>query len=144
MIIEFPDLNFANRRKFCKNSVFYENMNIVAFILFGKVFIFSRFYSFPFRKCIPLPSLSDINILRDSVPDLKVSTRSVIFDTFNWLGRNFFWPEEVGGGLAAGWFVTVANFVPHFFGGKFLRESTWQKISNAEMWCLVRANWEDS
>ena len=32
-----------------------------------------------------IPSLSNIDILRDSVPDLKISTRSVIVDTFNWL-----------------------------------------------------------
>ena len=75
-------------------------MNTGAFILFGKIFIFSHFCSFPFRKCIPLPSLSDVDILRDSVPDLKISIRSVTFDTFNWLRRNFVWPEERGGGLA--------------------------------------------
>ena len=89
LIIESLDLNFASRRKLCENSVFYENMNTVAFILFGKVFIFSRFCSFPFRKCIPLPSLSDIHILRDSVPDLNISTRSVTVDTFNWLKTIF-------------------------------------------------------
>ena len=137
--INFCYLNFANRKKLCKNSVFYENMNTFAFILF------SRFCSFPFRKCIPLPSLSDIHILRDSVPNLNISTRSVTVDTFNRLKRIFFLPEEVGGGLATGWFVTVANFAPHFFGRKFLRESSWRKI----FWCRdvcrchVRANWED-
>ena len=83
LTVEFMDLNFASRRELCKNSVFYGNRNIVAFILLGKVFIFSRFCSFPFRKCLPFPSLSDINILRDSVPDLKISTRSVTVDTFN-------------------------------------------------------------
>ena len=83
--IEFLDLNFASRRKLFKNSVFYENINTVAFILFGKVFIFSRFCSFPFRKCIPLLSLSDIDISRDGVLDLKISTRSVTDDAFNWL-----------------------------------------------------------
>ena len=119
----FCYLNFASRRKLCKNSVFYENMNTVAFILFGKVFIFSRFCSFPFRKCIPLPSLSDIHILRDNVPDLNISTRSVTVDTFNWLKRIFL-PEEIGGGLATGWLVTVPNFAPHFFWKKFLRENT--------------------
>ena len=81
--IEFLDLNFASRRKLFKNSVLYENINTVAFILFGKVFIFSRFCSFPFRKCIPLPSLSDIDISRDGVLDLKISTRSVTDDAFN-------------------------------------------------------------
>ena len=124
----FCYLNFASRRKLCNNSVFYENMNTVAFILFGKVFIFSHFCSFPFRKCIPLPSLSDIHILRDSVPNLNISTRSVTVDTFNRLKRIFFLPEEVGGGLATGWFVTVANFAPHIFWEKFLRENTWRKI----------------
>ena len=71
LTIEFRDLNFASGRKLCKKSVFYENMNTVAFILFGKV-IFSRFCSFPFRKCIPLLNLSDTDILRDSIPDLKI------------------------------------------------------------------------
>ena len=56
-------------------------MNAAAFILFGKVFIFSRFCSFLFRKCIPLPSLSDIDSLQDIVPELKISTRSVTVDT---------------------------------------------------------------
>ena len=102
MTIEFLDLNFESRRKLCKNSVFYEIMNTVAVILFGKVFIFSCFCSFPFRKCIPLLSLSDIDTLQDSVPDLKIYTRSVTVDTFNWSRRNFFWPEEEGGGLATG------------------------------------------
>ena len=69
LTIGFMDFNFASRRKLCKNSVFYGNRNIAAFILFGKVFIFSRFCSFPFRKCVPLPSPSDIDILQDSVPD---------------------------------------------------------------------------
>ena len=86
----FCYLNFASRRKLCNNSVFYENMNTVAFILFGKVFIFSHFCSFPFRKCIPLPSLSDIHILWDSVPNLNISARSVTVDTFNWLKKIFF------------------------------------------------------
>ena len=133
LTIEYLDLNFASKRNLCKNSVFYENMNTAAFILFGKVFIFSHFCSFPFRKCIPLPSLSDIDILRDSVPDLKISIRSVTFDTFNWLRRNFVWPEEGGGGLATDWFFTAANFALQFFWGKFLRESVWRKLSNAEM-----------
>ena len=128
LTIEFLGLNFVSRRNLCKNSVFYENMNTVAFILFGKVFIFLCFCSFPFRKCIPLPSLSDIGILWDSVPNLKVSTRPVTVDTFNWLRRNFFWPGEVDGGLTTGWFITVANFAPHFVGGKFLQENTWRKI----------------
>ena len=69
-------------------------MNNVKFILFEKVFIFLLFCSLQFRKSIPLPSLSDIDILRDSVPDLKISTRLVTVDAFNWLRRNFFWPEE--------------------------------------------------
>ena len=63
-------LNFVKRRKLCKNSVFHS--------------IFSRFCWFQFCRCIPLPSLSDINILRDNVPDLNISTRSVTVDTFNW------------------------------------------------------------
>ena len=79
-------------------------------------------------KCVPLPSLSDIDILWDSVLDLQISTRSVTVNTFNWLRRNFFWPEELSGGLATGWFVIVTNSAPHFFVGKFLRESTWLKI----------------
>ena len=90
LAIEFLGLNFSSRRKLCKNSVFYEYMNIVPLILFGKVFIFLRFCSFPFGKCIPLPSLSDIGILGDSVLDLKISTRSVTIDSFNWLRRNSF------------------------------------------------------
>ena len=100
--IEFLDLNFARRKKLCKNSVFDGNMNTVVFIFFGKVFIFLRFCSFPFRKCIPLSILPDIIILRDSVPDLKISTRSVTVDTFNWLRNKFFWPQEIGGGVATG------------------------------------------
>ena len=124
----FCYLNFASRRKLCKNSVFCENMNTAALILFGKIFIFSGFCSFPFRKCIPFPSLFDIRILRDSIPDLNISTRSVTVNPFNWLKRFFFLPEEVDGGVATGWFVTVANFAPHFFWEKFLRENTWRKI----------------
>ena len=75
MTIEFLGLNVTSRRKLCKKSVFYENMNTAAFILFGNVFIFLRFCSFPFRKCIPLSSLSDTDALRDSVPDLKIGDR---------------------------------------------------------------------
>ena len=90
LTIEFLDLNFTNRRKLCKNSVFDKIMNTVAFILFEKGFIFTRFCSFPFRKCIPLPSLPDTNILQDSSPDLKIPTKSVTVDTFNWLRRKFF------------------------------------------------------
>ena len=48
------------------------------------------FSTFPSRKSIPLFSLSDINILRDSVPDLKNSTRLVTVDILNWLRRKFF------------------------------------------------------
>ena len=36
LIIEFLDLNFASRRKLCKNSIFYEKMNSVALILCGR------------------------------------------------------------------------------------------------------------
>ena len=81
---------------------FYENMNSVALILFEKVFVFSLFCSFPFRKCISLPSLSDIHILLDIVPNLSILSRSVTVDNFNWLKRIFLLPEEVGGGLATG------------------------------------------
>ena len=126
LTIELLDLNFESRRKLCKNLVFYENMNTVEFILFGKVFIFSRFCSFPFCKSMSLPSLSNIDILRDSVSDLKISTRSATVDTSNRLRRNFFWPEEIGGGLTTSWFVTVANFPPYFIrwdsSGKYLTE----------------------
>ena len=57
--------------------------NTDAFILCVKVFIFLRFGSFLFRKCIPLLSFSGIDTLRDSNPDLKISTRSVTVYTFN-------------------------------------------------------------
>ena len=112
-----------------------------AFILFRKVFIFSGFCSFLFCKCKPLPSLTDIHILRDSVPDLNISSRSVTVNTFNWLER-IFSPEEVGGGLATGWFVSVANFAPHIFGRNSCGKILEGKFSNAEIWCHVRANWE--
>ena len=81
LTIEFLDLSFASRRKLCRNSVFYKNMNTVA--------------------------------------------------------------EDVGGGLATGWFITVANFVPHFFGGNSCRKVLDGKFSNVEIWFHVRANWED-
>ena len=71
------NFNFASRRKLCKNSVFYEKINTVTLILCGKVFIFLRFSTFPFRKCIPLPNFFDIDILRESVVDLNISARSV-------------------------------------------------------------------
>lgn len=103
---KFLSLNFASRRKLCKISVFYEKINTVAFISCGKVFIFLRFGSFLFRKCITLTSLSDIGILRDSVSDLKISIRSAAVNIFNWLARKkcFAWEyaQEVGGGLATG------------------------------------------
>ena len=83
LTIEFLDLNFTSRRKLCENSVFSENMNTAAFILFGIVFVFLHFCSFPFRKRIPLSSLSETDIFRDNVPDLKIPIRSVIVDTFN-------------------------------------------------------------
>ena len=95
LTIGFLDLNFASRRKLYKNSVYYENMNTVAFILFGKDFIFTCFCSFSFSQ-VHIPSFSDVSILWDSVPDLKISTRSVTVNFFNRLRRNFFWPEEVG------------------------------------------------
>ena len=53
-------------------------MSTVAFILCGKVIILLHFGSFLIHKCIPLSSLSDIDILRDTVADLKVSTISII------------------------------------------------------------------
>ena len=90
LTIEFLDLNFASRRKLCENSVFSENMNTAAFILFGIVFVFLHFCSFPFRKCIPLSSLSEIDIFRDNVPDLKISIRSVTVDTFNWIASRWY------------------------------------------------------
>ena len=53
-----------------------------------KGFYFLAFLGlFPFRRCIPLSSLCDIDILRDSVSDLKNSTRSVTVDIFNWFKR---------------------------------------------------------
>ena len=115
LTIEFLDLNFASRRKLCKNSVFCENMNTVAYILFRKAFIFSCFCLFQYHKCIALPSLSDIDVLRDSVPDLKISIRSVTANTFNWLRRKFFWLEEVGGGLATGWLVDSGKYLTKTF-----------------------------
>ena len=121
-------------------------MNTAAFILSGKVFISLCFCSFPFRKCIPLLSLSDIDILPIAFRIKKIYTRSVTVDTFNWLGRIFFfWPEKVGGSLATGWFVTVTNFASHFSGWQFLRESIWRNISYCRdvCRCHVRANWED-
>ena len=51
--------DFESRKKLCKNSVFYEIMNTVTIILSGNVFIFSCYFSFPFRICIALLSLSD-------------------------------------------------------------------------------------
>ena len=121
LTIEFLDLNFASRRKLCKHSVFCENMNTVAYILFRKVFIFSRFCLFTFRKCITLLSLSDIDILRDSVPNLKISTKSVTAD------------------ISTGWFVTVANFAPQLFWVNLYGKILDGKLSNVEMWCHVRA-----
>ena len=82
---------FKEKKKLCRNSVFYEKMNTISFILCRKVFIFLlRSGSFPFCKCIPLPSLSNIDILWNSVLDLKISTRLVTVDTFNWLKRKDF------------------------------------------------------
>ena len=89
LTIEFLDLNFASRRKLCKNSVFWENMNTIAYILLWKAFIFSRFCSFPFRK-LSLLSLSNIGILRDSVADLRISTRSITVNNLNCLRKKNF------------------------------------------------------
>ena len=132
----FCYLNFASRRKLCKNSVFYENMKTVCVHSIQKGIYFIKFC-----KCKPLPSLTDIHILRDSVPDLNISSRSVTVNTFNWLER-IFSPQEVGGGLATGWFVTVANFAPHIFGRNSCGKILEGKFSNAEIWFHVRANWE--
>ena len=113
-------MNLTSRRRSSKNSVFCKNINTVACILFGKVFIFSRFCSFPFRKCITLPSLSDIDILRDSF-GFKSFNQIGNRRSFQLIEKQIFWPEEVGGGLATGWFTLVANFAPHFFGWKLAR-----------------------
>ena len=45
---------------------------------------FLSFGSFSSGKCIPLPSLADIDILRDRVPDLRMSARLVTINAFNW------------------------------------------------------------
>ena len=89
------DLRFASSRKLCTNSVFDEKMNTVAFILCEKFLFSLRFGLFPFRRCIPLTRLSDIDIFWDSVSDLKTSTRSVIVYTFNWLRRKNPFPENM-------------------------------------------------
>ena len=39
LTIEFLNLNFASRKKLCKNLAIYEKINTVAFILCGKVLI---------------------------------------------------------------------------------------------------------
>ena len=59
-------------------------------------FIQKDFYFFAFLL------IFDIDILRNSVPDLKIATRSVTVNNFNSLRKNIFWPEEVGGGLVTG------------------------------------------
>ena len=49
---------------------------------------------------------------------------------------------EVGGD-PTGWFVTVANFVLHFWGGGDSSGKVFDgKFSNAEMSWQVQANWE--
>ena len=86
----FCYLKFASRRKLCKNSVFYENINTVVFILFGKVFIFSRFCSFSFHKCIPLPSLSDIHIFSGYSSGFKHFNQIGHRQSFQLVEDNFF------------------------------------------------------
>ena len=44
----------------------------------------------------------DIDILQNSVQDLKIATRLVTVNNFNSLRKKMFWPEKVGGGLATG------------------------------------------
>ena len=85
LTIQFLNLDFASNQK----------MNSVASIFCVEVFIFLCFASFPFCKCIPLLSLFDINILQDGVRDLKISTRSVTVNTFNWLRRKKILPENM-------------------------------------------------
>ena len=73
LTINFLNLNFANRKKLCKNSAFHAKISTDAFILRGEVFIFLHLGSFLFCMCIALPSLSYIDIdLWDSVLDLKI------------------------------------------------------------------------
>ena len=59
--------------------------------------------SLNFRKCMPRPTLSDTDILRHSVLDLKLSTRSVTANIFDRSKRKKFfaweYAKEVVGGL---------------------------------------------
>ena len=48
-----------------------------------------------FHKCILFSTLSDIDISQNYVSELKISTRSVTVDIFNWLRRNHFFPENM-------------------------------------------------
>ena len=106
---------------------YYEKINTVASILCGKVLIFLRFGSFLFCKCIPLPSLSDIYILRDSVSDLKISNWSVII---GWGEKMLCLRISIGSRWRSGnWLVRQRDWfcLTHFWGkvlaGKFLAEN---------------------
>ena len=67
---KFLNLSFATRRIFsvvrilCSMKKLTLLRFILQIILYEKVFTFLRFDSFPFPKCIPLPSLSAVDILR--------------------------------------------------------------------------------
>ena len=98
-------------------------------ILFSHVFAHSHF-----------ASLSDIDILLDSVNNFNQIDNCRYFQVVE---EKFFLPVEVDGGLATGWFVIVANFAPHFFGGNSCGKIPDRKFSNAEIWYHVRANWEN-
>ena len=87
LTIVFLNLNFAGRRKLCKNSAFHEKSSHRCFHFMRKGFYFLAYSSFSFCKCIPLPSLSKTDTLQDSVLDLKISTRSVTVAICNWLRR---------------------------------------------------------
>ena len=90
-----------------------------------KRFLFLAFGSFPFWECVPRVGLSDTDIWKHSLSDLKFTTRSVTLDIFNQLKKNVLPEKNAKGvveGLGTGSFVTVTNLDPHLW----LRENLFQ------------------
>ena len=128
--IEFRNLKFARRRKLCKNSVFHKRINTVTFILCGTIFIFFCLGSFQFHKCIALSVLSDIDVLRTNVSELKILTRLVTLDIFNRLRRKYFLPENMHKNKVEVWeFSEIRRELLSDFFEKFDSSSTIKNIT---------------
>ena len=121
-----------------------------------KGFYFFSFWLIPFsQKHAESKNLSGINILRDSIRDLKISTRSLTVGVFNWLRRKNFLPENMHNKYVEVWDLIDSSLwlilLYRFFGGNSCRQVLDGQFFKARcmerdiqyIWCHAWANWEN-